>query len=140
MYEKNLVTIPMDIKKIVHHDYVGEVKNFHYPPFVHLNKFLIPGAAVAIQWNWVWGMPEPNDFMPRHTHSNDEILFHLGNDPHNPLDLGAVIEISVGDDVLTIDKTSVLYIPAGVEHCPLVWKRVDRPHLEIAIELGGEYD
>ena len=66
--------------------------------------------------------------------------FHLGNDPHDPIDIGAVIEISVSDDVLTIDKTSALLIQDGAEYCPLGWKSVDRPHSEMAIELGGEFD
>ena len=45
----------------------------------------------------------------------------------------------LGDDNLTVNKSSALYIPGGVDHCPMVWKRVDKPVLELAITIG-DYD
>ena len=139
MYEKNLVTKSPTGESVAHHEKLT-VTNSTWPPLVHMSKDLVPGAPIAIVWRWVWGMPEPADHMPRHKHSSAEVLFHVGNDPYHPEDLGGELEFTVGTEKLIINKTSALYIPGGVEHCPLKWHRVDRPHLQIALEVGGKYD
>jgi hypothetical protein len=66
---------------------------------------------------------------PPHTHDTDEFLYFL---PANPLDMNdfqAEIEIALGEEwekhVMT--KPTVLYIPRGLQHCPLNIKRVDKP-------------
>jgi len=43
----------------------------------------------------------------------------------------------VGGEPLIIDKTSALFVPKGVKHGPLTWKRVDRPHIQMTIILGA---
>jgi hypothetical protein len=62
---------------------------------------------------------------------------HIGSNPDNPEDLGAEIEFVVGGQPLTINTTSALFIPAGVKHGPLTWKRLTRPHLQMAMVLGA---
>jgi len=136
-YEKYLIKEPQTVK-LAHHE-VQEVKGGTWPPLVCLNKDLLPGSAVSIMFRWVWAVPEPNDHMPRHSHSTDEVLLHFGSDPNNPTDLGAECEITLGDEKIKIDTTSALYIPKGVEHNPTIWKRVDRPILRVAVVIG-EYD
>jgi hypothetical protein len=39
--------------------------------------------------------------------------------------------------MLRLDRTSMVYIPKGVSHGPLVWKKYTAPHLEIAIIPGA---
>jgi hypothetical protein len=51
--------------------------------------------------------------------------------------LGAEIEFVVGDEKLIMDKTSVLFIPKGVKHGPLTWKKVNKLHLEMVVMLGA---
>ena len=62
---------------------------------------------------------------------------YIGSDPYHPEDLGGEIEYYVGGQPLTFDTTTAIYIPRGVKHGRLTWKRVDKPHLEMAIVLGG---
>jgi hypothetical protein len=82
-------------------------------------------------------MPDPNPHILEHTHNYDEVVLHIGSDLNNPEDLGAEIEFVVGGEPLIIDKTSALFVPKGVKHGPLTWKRVDRPHIQMAIMLGA---
>ena len=39
-----------------------------------------------------------------------------------------------------IDRTAVIYIPKGLKHCPMIHKRVDKPHILVTMEVGsGDY-
>lgn len=136
-YEKYLIKEPQTVK-LAHHDLPG-VKGCTWPPVVYLNKDILPGSKASIMVRWIWAVPEPNDHMPRHSHTADEVLLHFGIDPNNPTDLGAEFEVMLGDEKIIVDKTSALYIPKGVEHNPTIWKRVDKPILEVAVVMG-EYD
>ena len=62
-----------------------------------------------------------------HVHDNDEIIGFFGNDPDNPHDLGGEIEIWLEDEKQVITKSAMVFVPAGMKHCPLILKRVDRP-------------
>jgi hypothetical protein len=63
-------------------------------------------------------------------------LFH-GTNPDDAKDLGGEIELWLGAgdtaEKIMITKPSCVYIPAGLVHCPLVFKKVDRPIVEIII-------
>jgi hypothetical protein len=60
----------------------------------------------------------------------------MGTDPDNPEDLGGEIEICMEGEPLVFDTTSAIFIPRGMKHDPLTWRRVTRPHLEMTIMLG----
>ena len=83
-------------------------------------------------------MPDPNPHIPEHSNSDhDEFVLHIGSDYKNPEDLGGEIEFVVGGEPLKINRTSALYMSAGVVHGPLTWKSVARPHLHMTIIMGA---
>jgi len=125
------------IKKPDYEVDVEEVKGRQRPTMTYMSNDLVPENDVYLEFGWIWDMPEPNPHIHEHSHDYDEIVLHIGSDPDNPEDLGAELEFVVGGEPLKIDKTSALFIPKGVRHGPLTWKRVDRPHIEMAIVLGG---
>ncbi|MBN1627498.1 MAG: hypothetical protein JW944_13325 [Deltaproteobacteria bacterium] len=55
-------------------------------------------------------------------HDAPEYLIHLGNDPDDPMDLGADAEIYLGKgrwrERYAFNKTTAVYLPAGLPHCP----------------------
>ena len=75
-----------------------------------------------------------------HVHDTDEIIGFFGSDPDNPYDLGGEVEIWLEDDKHVIDRTAMIFVPAGMKHCPLVLTRVDRPIFHFTIVTGGQYD
>ena len=95
------------------------------PTMTYLSNDLVPGSDTYIEIGWVYEMPEPNPHIHEHDHDYPEIVMHIGADPDNPEELGAEIEFVVGGEKIVINKTSALFIPEGVEHGPLTWKRVD---------------
>jgi hypothetical protein len=78
---------------------------------------------------------------PPHKHDCDEILFFISADPNNPDELGGEIEIALGDDweKNTITTSAIICLPAGVQHCPMYVKKVDRPFYFGHLLLQGSY-
>ncbi len=107
------------------------------PAMTLLSNNLIPGTNMYIETGWVFGMPDPNPHIHEHTHNYDEIVIHLGTDPKNQEELGGEIEFMVGGQPLKINKTSAVYVPKGVKHGPLTWKKYSKPHLELTIMIGA---
>ena len=112
-----------------------EVKGRH-PSMTLVSSNLIPDIKLYIEAGWVNSMPDPPTHIYEHTHDYDEVVIHLSTDPENREDLGGEIEFMFDGQPLTIDKTSAIFVPKGVKHGPLTWKRFDMPHLEMTIILG----
>ncbi len=74
-----------------------------------------------------------------HVHDTDEIIGFFGSNPQDPYDLGGEIEIWLEDEKHIITRTAMLFVPAGMKHCPLVISRVDRPIFHFTTVTGGEY-
>ena len=75
-----------------------------------------------------------------HVHDTDEIIGFFGSDPDDPYDLGGEVEIWLEDDKHVIDRTAMVFVPAGMKHCPLVLTRVDRPIFHFTIVTGARYE
>ena len=66
-----------------------------------------------------------------HTHPHPEILGYFGINPDDPFDLGAEIELSMGEELEkhSFTRSTLVYIPPGLVHCPIIYKRVERPFI-----------
>ncbi|MFH1647663.1 MAG: hypothetical protein ABID71_08280 [Chloroflexota bacterium] len=113
------------------------IKGRTNPTLTYMSNDLVPDSNTYIEIGWIHRMPEPNPHIHRHTHDFDEIVLHIGRDPDNPEELGGEIEFVVGGEKLTINKTSALFIPRDVEHGPLTWKKVSKPHIQMVVMLGA---
>ena len=76
-----------------------------------------------------------------HNHDFDQFLCFFGSNPTNLFDLGAEIEVVLGKEggKHIVDTTSIVYIPKGLIHCPVTFKRVDKPVFHLDIFLAPEY-
>jgi hypothetical protein len=102
----------------------------------YVNRTLVPDSKCTWFMEWIWDMPSVNPVIDPHSHPYDEVLYFVGTDHENYQNLGATIEVKIGDEVHKFDKTCAIYIPAGIEHCPLHWLSVERPHMLIGTTLG----
>jgi hypothetical protein len=131
-YRKNLVTKP------AYEVSPGKIKGRQSPTMTLMSNNLVPGSNIYLEVGWIWEMPEPNPHILEHSHAkHNEIVLHLGSDLRNPEDLGAEIEFGIGGETLVFDRTSAIFVPAGVKHGPVIWKKVTRPHMQMAIILGA---
>ncbi len=78
---------------------------------------------------------------PPHKHDCDEILFFISADPDDPTYLGGEVEIALGDEweKQVIDTSAVICLPAGVAHCPVYVRKVDRPFYFGHLLMAGSY-
>jgi mannose-6-phosphate isomerase-like protein (cupin superfamily) len=64
-----------------------------------------------------------------HLHDFDEYLFFQSANMADMNDFDAEIEIEMGEngEIHTIKEPTVLYVPAGLKHCPLNFKVINKP-------------
>jgi hypothetical protein len=76
-----------------------------------------------------------------HTHDQDEILCFIGGNPMDYTDFGAEVELYLGEEQEKhiITQTTFVYIPKGLVHCPLNFKRVDKTIIFSDILLAPMY-
>jgi hypothetical protein len=114
-----------------------------------------PGNADHLAWmygrdleglkvNMDWGFYSKPGLWHRgvgaHVHTADEVLVFAGADPSDINYLGAEIEIDLGKEHerYVINKPSVVICPAGLPHCPIITRWIDKPHAFFSINLSGE--
>lgn len=77
----------------------------------------------------VWILKDIPDGPGLHRHDFDEFLGFMGSDINTPMELGCDIEVFVKDEILKINKTCLIFIPAGVKHGILSVKNLTKPVL-----------
>jgi hypothetical protein len=80
---------------------------------------------------------KPMSFDRPHAHDFTEFLCFIGGDPTDITDFGAEIEITLGDEgeKHKITSTSVVTLPPGLTHCPIVFTKVTKPLVFLEISL-----
>jgi len=129
-YSKYIVTKPPANRKVpsYRHEPVNNIPGGTMTHMAAINSEVIPGAfTVATEWFWPRPGISEKIGVEAHTHPFDEVLGFFGTNPDDPDDLGAEIEFWLGDEKHILTKSCLVYIPAGLKHCPLIHRRVDRP-------------
>ena len=93
----------------------------------------------AFQMNCSWYLKPSTHGAEAHKHDVDEIIGFFGNDSNNPYDLGGEIEFWLEDEKQIITKSAMIFVPAGMKHCPLIIRRVDSPIFHFSTVTGGKY-
>jgi hypothetical protein len=93
----------------------------------------------AFHFGLSWYYKSPNKPLPAHTHDFPEILGFYGSDPYNPRDLGAEVEFWMEDEKHILTESFLVFVPAGMKHCPLKINRIDRPIFHFGGSPAHEY-
>ena len=75
-----------------------------------------------------------------HTHNFDEYLVFLGTNHKDPRDLGAEVEFWIDGEKHIITKSCAVFIPAGIKHAPIYFKKIDTPVWYIATSPAKKYE
>jgi hypothetical protein len=75
---------------------------------------------------------KPFKMIPKgHKHNTAEILYFIGGNPMNFKEFGAEVELVMGEgeeeETYIINSTTWVYVPKNLMHCPLDFKKVDKP-------------
>jgi hypothetical protein len=85
---------------------------------------------------------EPFELKARlHAHDYDQLLYFIGGNPLNFFDFGAEVEITLGkeEEKHLITSTTIVYLPKGLLHCPINFKKVAKPILFMHLCFAPEY-
>jgi hypothetical protein len=122
---KYMVTIP--IREVAANaKYTGRTR----PTLTYASNKLFPGCNTYVEFAWIYEMPEPKALVPS-VHSHD----------HDPEYLGAEIESYIGGEKYVCDKTAAFFLPKGVPHGQVTWRKFEKPHIQMTIMLGtGDFE
>jgi hypothetical protein len=67
-----------------------------------------------------------------HKHDSDQFLLFIGGDLTNMMDLGGEVELTLSEDGKNLEKfvftkATWVYVPRGLYHCPLNFKKINDP-------------
>ena len=89
----------------------------------------LEGLNLNFTWGFYSGLGDWHSGQDPHIHPYPECLVFVGLDSANINYLGAEIDICLGEEqeTYTLSEPSIVTIPAGFPHCPLITKRVWSP-------------
>ena len=96
-----------------------------------------PGAF-NVNVTWLWKATDFNHD-EAHKHDYDEVIGFFGSDLNDPHNLNAEVEFWLEDEKYILNKSCMIYCPAGLRHCPLRVTRVDKPIFFLAVSLTSKY-
>jgi len=100
----------------------------------------LPGATATIGWQV---FTDPVCWESPHIHKYDEFLIFLGAElPDLCSSFDAEIDLWMGEQMEkhTIDATTIVFIPKGMQHAPLNFRAIRKPVLFHALYLGPSLD
>ena len=94
------------------------------------------GFSVALK-------PNPME-VPHIHHANDEYLWFIGSNLADVFDYDGEVELMMGWDPdhmekLVLTKPCVVRVPAGMWHCPILFKRTDKPIAFFPLYPDGDW-
>ncbi|MFC1900147.1 hypothetical protein ACFLYN_00990 [Chloroflexota bacterium] len=100
----------------------------------------LEGMNVNFTWGSYSGLGDWEPGRDPHVHPYGEALVFVGHNTDDLTYLGAELELCLGkeQEKHKIDKASVVTVPGGMVHCPLVTTKVDRPFSFFLIALDAE--
>jgi len=84
-----------------------------------------------------WAITEPFEMVTEcHAHDFPQFLIFVGGDLTNMPDLGGEVELTLSLDGKDLEKfviteATTVYVPAGLYHCPLNFKKINDPRKPI---------
>ncbi len=92
-----------------------------------------------VDCNWLWSGSSTAPAGQTHVHEFDEVYGFVGSNRDDPHDLGGEITFWVDGYPEKLTKSCLVYIPAGVPHCPLFYDRIDKPIFFVAISPTKQF-
>jgi len=142
-YAKNIVT---DTKPFPQ-ELIEKFKEKHpdAPPPMDSTRLLwldeeVVEGAFYMEFIWLWQMTSgPVTVEEPHRHDFAELIGFIGGNQATPNDLDGEIEIRLGEKDFTLDKSCLVFIPKGLTHCPIQFKKINSPILWFTAAPNGMY-
>jgi hypothetical protein len=110
---------------------------------LRLDEEIYKGAKLYSTAVWFWPAMLKTEISERstkpHVHDYDEVLGLIGTNPNDPHDLCGETEVFMGGERHLVNKSALIYIPAGLEHGPFRETRIDRPIIHFEFRNTGKH-
>lgn len=132
-YAKNILTEDLMPPRPAHYykmmdDQAKAGKTLDRTMLMCIQDSFVKGSFFAgCEWLWQLTGDGPVEIETEHVHDFDEIIAFVGSNHNHPRDLCGEIELWMDGEPYTITKSSYIFIPKGLKHCPLIIKRLDTP-------------
>ena len=75
-------------------------------------------------------------------HPYDKLMIFFGNNADNPNDLGAQVSVEIGSEheKHTFSEATVIVIPKGTPHMPVVCSKLDKPYYAVQVGFNAQYE
>jgi hypothetical protein len=93
-----------------------------------------------VDCNWLWKGAAEDTAEDPHAHSFDEVIGFIGSNREDPHDLGGEIDIWLNGEKKVLTKSCLIFIRAGTPHCPILFKRIDKPVFFLTMSTATKYD
>jgi hypothetical protein len=95
---------------------------------VHVDADTVPGAEFFSEARWIApGAESEIKLADSHTHSFGVLIGFFGFNYDDIQGLGAEIEITIDNQTHKVTKSFASFVPAGVQHGPIIIRNVKRP-------------
>jgi hypothetical protein len=75
-----------------------------------------------------------------HKHDFPHVMGFFGSNPNDIHDFDAEIEFYIEGEKQVIEAPSTVTVPAGLMHCPLIFKRIGKPVTWVEVMLTSHYE
>ena len=134
-YGKYIIT---ELKPKVDAPWTPKFKPDELIPLLYLDNSVIKGAFY-VESGWTMPPFAKETHGETHCHDYNEVLAFFGSNPKDPNNLNAELEAHLGDEVHTITKSCLIFVPKGVTHGPFNFKRIDRPIFHFSCGTATKY-
>lgn len=143
-YAKNIVTETKPLPKEVMEMLEKQAKERGKPPSLEATRLLwldeeVVKGAFYMEFVWLWKGSSNGPMEEPHQHDFAELIGFIGTNWQDPYDLGGEVEIWLGDEIHTLRKSCLVFIPKGLQHCPIQFNRIDKPILWFTAAPNGLY-
>lgn len=108
---------------------------------IWLDSEVVPGAFY-VETDWALPRKAGEPFKPgatAHKHDYDEVLCLFGTNMDDPYDLCGEVEFWLEDEKFILTRSCIIFIPRGLQHCPLNFLKIDRPIFTFTAGPGKMY-
>lgn len=100
---------------------------------------MVKGASFYMDLHWHMSGKTEGTPEEVHVHDHDELIGFIGSDPNDPHALGAEIEIYLNGEKHILNKSCLVFLPAGVTHAPIIFRKIDKPIIGFTLMASPRY-
>jgi hypothetical protein len=92
-----------------------------------------------VDCSWLWKGSTQSPVEETHIHEFGEVIGFVGSSREDAHDLGGEIWIWLDGEKVVLNKSCLIFIPAGVRHCPVQINRIDKPTFFVTMAMVKKY-